>query len=66
VQFHPEYDRETAEWVIGNKDLTDDRREAVTATITDESVAAAREATTVFENFLGLVATHQRRPGRLD
>lgn len=25
VQFHPEYDRETAEWVIGNKDLSDDR-----------------------------------------
>jgi len=66
VQFHPEYDRETAEWVVGNKDLTDERREAVVATITDESVAAAREATTVFENFLGLVATHQRRPGRFD
>ncbi|WP_434531684.1 type 1 glutamine amidotransferase (plasmid) [Haloarcula sp. NS06] len=66
VQFHPEYDRETAEWVIGNKDLTDERREAVTATITDESVAAAQEATTVFENFVRLVATHQRRPGRFD
>jgi len=62
VQFHPEYDRETAEWVIGNKDLSDDRRASVLATITDESVAAAREATNVFETFLTLVATHQRRP----
>jgi len=64
VQFHPEYDRETAEWVIGNKDLAADRRASVLATITDESVAAARNATTVFENFLELVAAHQRRPGR--
>jgi GMP synthase (glutamine-hydrolysing) len=66
VQFHPEYDRETAEWVIGNKELSADQIESVQATMTDESVAAAREATTVFENFLALVATHQRRPGRSD
>ncbi len=66
VQFHPEYDRETAEWVIGNKDLSDDRRASVLATMTDESVDAALEATNVFENFLGLVATHQRQPGKSD
>ena len=62
VQFHPEYDRETAEWVIGNKDLSDDRRAAVLGTITDETVASARDATRVFDNFLSLAATHQRRP----
>jgi GMP synthase (glutamine-hydrolysing) len=66
VQFHPEYDRETAEWVIGNKDLSDDRRASVLETITDESVAAARDATNVFDNFLELVATHKRRPSRSD
>ena len=65
VQFHPEYDRETAEWVIGNKDLSAERRTSALATVTDESVAAALEATTVFENFLALVDAHQRRPDRL-
>ena len=65
VQFHPEYDRETAEWVIGNKDLSPDRLASVRATLTDESVAAAREATRVFENFERLATTHQRRPDRV-
>src|SRR6056297_2592598 len=64
VQFHPEYDRETAEWVIGNKDLSSDRLASVRATITDEVVAATRESARVFENFVTLAATHQRRPDR--
>ena len=64
VQFHPEYDRETAEWVIGNKELSDERLASVRATMTDDAVDAAREATRVFENFLELAATHQRRPDR--
>jgi len=64
VQFHPEYDRDTAEWVIGNKDLAEDRLAAVRGTITDETVAAAEEATRVFDNFLAVVADHQRRPER--
>jgi GMP synthase (glutamine-hydrolysing) len=66
VQFHPEYDRETAEWVIGNKDLSAERLDSVRSTITDESVEAAKQATRVFENLLGLVAAHQRRPGQRD
>lgn len=64
VQFHPEYDRETAEWVIGNKDLSPERLASVRATITDEAVAATRESTRVFENFVTLAASHQRRPDR--
>lgn len=64
VQFHPEYDSETAEWVIENKDLSDDRLASVMATITDESVTAALKAASVFENFLALVAAHQRQPSR--
>ncbi len=56
VQFHPEYDRRTAEWVVGNKHLSKERLEAVQATITDDTVAAAHEATRVFDNFRALVA----------
>jgi GMP synthase (glutamine-hydrolysing) len=65
VQFHPEYDRETAEWVIDTKGLSGDRLRSVRQTVTDESVAAAREATHVFENYLSMVADHGRRPHRV-
>jgi GMP synthase (glutamine-hydrolysing) len=64
VQFHPEYDRQTAEWVVGNKDLSDERLQAVHDTITDDAVAAARETARVFDNFLAVVASHGRQPGR--
>ncbi|WP_440991753.1 type 1 glutamine amidotransferase [Haloarchaeobius baliensis] len=60
VQFHPEYDRQTAVWVTEGKDLPDERIQQVLDGITDESVAAAEPAKLVFENFLGLVETHQR------
>ena len=64
VQFHPEYDRETAEWVIDNKDLPDDRLRSVRRTVTDENAAAARETARVFDNYLTMVADHGRRPQR--
>jgi len=60
VQFHPEYDRETAVWVTESKDLPDDRRRSVLDGITDESVEAARQSTQLFDNFRRLVET--RRP----
>ena len=63
VQFHPEYDRQTAVWVTEGKDLPDERIQRVLDGITDESVAAAEAAKVVFENFLGLVETHQRVAG---
>jgi GMP synthase (glutamine-hydrolysing) len=59
LQFHPEYDRETAEWVTRGKDLPEDRIASVLAGITDESVAEAETAKLVFDNFLSLVGTHQ-------
>jgi len=59
VQFHPEYDRETAEWVTRSKDLPDDRIRAVLDGITDEAVADAAVAKEVFANFLAIAATHQ-------
>lgn len=59
VQFHPEYDRETAVWVTEGKDLPDDRIRSVLDGITDESVEAARTSKRVFDNFRRLVENHQ-------
>jgi GMP synthase (glutamine-hydrolysing) len=59
VQFHPEYDRETAEWVIRGKDLPERRIEELLAGITDDAVAGAEAATRVFGNFQHLVKAHQ-------
>ncbi|MGM0399657.1 MAG: type 1 glutamine amidotransferase [Halobacteriota archaeon] len=52
VQFHPEYDRSTAERVTKRKDLPRDRIDAVLDDITAETVARAAPAAVVFENFL--------------
>ncbi|NIB98162.1 type 1 glutamine amidotransferase [Halobacterium sp. R2-5] len=52
VQFHPEYDPETAESVTKRKnDLAPDRKEAVLEGITPENYSAACEAKQLFENF---------------
>ncbi|MFC7095785.1 type 1 glutamine amidotransferase [Halobaculum marinum] len=59
IQFHPEYDRQTAEWVTEGKDLPDERIQAVLDGINDENVATAREAKRVFDNFHAIVAGHQ-------
>lgn len=59
VQFHPEYDRETAEWVVGNKDIPDKRTGAALDTITDETVDQADASSRVFDNFRALTASHQ-------
>ena len=59
VQFHPEYDRQTAEWVTEGKDLPDARIRAVMDGITDERVAEAEAATAVFDNFLDIAERHQ-------
>jgi GMP synthase (glutamine-hydrolysing) len=66
VQFHPEYDRETADWVISGKDLPENRLERARATVTDEAVATAETTKRVFENFVRVAGTHQpvvRRDG---
>ncbi len=59
VQFHPEYDRETAVWVTEGKDLPDQRIRSVLDGITDESVEAARASKRIFDNFRRLAETHQ-------
>ena len=58
VQFHPEYDNETAERIAREKDVEADRREEVLAGITPEAYDAACEAKRLFENFTsGLAAS---------
>ncbi|SHG92235.1 type 1 glutamine amidotransferase [Halobaculum gomorrense] len=59
VQFHPEYDRATAEWVTEAKDLPDERIRTVLDEITDDAVERARAAKTVFDNFLDIAAIDQ-------
>jgi GMP synthase (glutamine-hydrolysing) len=59
LQFHPEYDRQTAEWVVEGKDFPEERTQSLKDGITDETVAAAEEAKRVFENFLAIAADHQ-------
>ncbi|MEF8781041.1 MAG: type 1 glutamine amidotransferase [Haloferacaceae archaeon] len=59
VQFHPEYDRETAEWVTRNKELPEERIQAVLDGITDEAVAAAETAKRTFDNFVSIADAHQ-------
>ncbi len=51
VQFHPEYDMDTAESVTRGKDLPDERIQTVLDGITEENYAKACEAKTLFENF---------------
>lgn len=60
IQFHPEYDRQTAEWVVDNKDLSADRTERVRDGITEERVAAAEPATRVFDAFVSFATAHRR------
>lgn len=57
VQFHPEYDAETAEKVTRSKDeLAEDRRRHALDSITEENERAAAEAVRVFDNFVGRIS----------
>ena len=55
VQFHPEYDTETAEEVTRGKDLDPERKGRVLDGITRENFLRASEAKALFDNFLGYV-----------
>ena len=57
VQFHPEYDMETARTVTEGKDdqLSAERLQGVLDGVTEENFAAACEAKTLFDNFLDYV-----------
>lgn len=58
VQFHPEYDRETAEWATRNKDLPDERIREILDRVNDESLTV-EPVKQLFDNFLNLAVTHQ-------
>ncbi|MFC3960093.1 type 1 glutamine amidotransferase [Halovivax cerinus] len=67
VQFHPEYDRQSARDLTMEKELDEDRREAVLAGITEENYRRATGTKRVFENFVAYVETHRRNgDGRRD
>ena len=55
VQFHPEYDLETAEAVTRGKDLDDERLEAVLEGVTETNYARACEAKRLFDAFVAVV-----------
>jgi GMP synthase (glutamine-hydrolysing) len=55
VQFHPEYDRDTAVRVTEGKDLPDERIQGVLADVTDDNYRRACEAKQVFDNFVDYV-----------
>lgn len=52
VQFHPEYDQETAIAVTEGKDIPAEEKQAVLDGITDEQYAAACPTKQVFDNFV--------------
>jgi GMP synthase (glutamine-hydrolysing) len=56
VQFHPEYDLDTARWVTENKrgDVDNDRVDAILADVTPERHAEAADARRVLDNFVAL------------
>ena len=64
VQFHPEYDLETAEWVLERKSLPAETRRTVEAGLTEDNTAAARDIARVFDNLLTLTGEHGRQPER--
>jgi GMP synthase (glutamine-hydrolysing) len=68
VQFHPEYDMETAEQVTTGKDdeLSTDRIQAVLDGIHEENYAAACEAKRLFDNFLAYVDEISRERAAAD
>lgn len=51
VQFHPEYDMQTAEAVTRGKDLPDERIQGVLSDINEENYVKACESKAIFENF---------------
>jgi GMP synthase (glutamine-hydrolysing) len=61
VQFHPEYDMDTARTVTEGKDdqLSEARIQQVLDGITEENFAAACEAKTLFDNFIEYVRARE-------
>lgn len=63
VQFHPEYDTETARELVHRKELSDERLESILGEITEANYQRACEAKLVFDNFLEFVREVKRTDG---
>jgi GMP synthase (glutamine-hydrolysing) len=61
VQFHPEYDRSSAETVTRGKDLPAERIESVVAGIDDDNYAAACRTKRLFDDFVAHVRERRDR-----
>ncbi len=66
VQFHPEYDQETARGVTEGKDIDAAWKEEILADITDERYAEACQAKQLFGNFVEFVASTRAPPPPAD
>lgn len=54
VQFHPEYSLDMAETLLADKEMPDERREQIAATLTEENAADAETARQVFDNLVAI------------
>lgn len=59
VQFHPEYDLQTAREVTKDKDLPAERIQAVLDGVTRDAADRAAAAKPIFDNFADVVGTHR-------
>jgi len=66
VQFHPEYDRASAERVTKGKDLPEERIRSVLDGIDDENYAAACRTKRLFDNFTDSVRARRDAAGGTD
>ncbi|MFB6090348.1 MAG: type 1 glutamine amidotransferase [Halobellus sp.] len=64
VQFHPEYDRDTAATVTKGKDLPDERIQSVLDGIDRENYDAACRTKRLFENFTSYVRQARKTPAQ--
>lgn len=52
TQFHPEYDLAMAQKLLETKDMSQDRRETIEATLTEENDQRSRKSRAVFDAFI--------------
>jgi len=62
VQFHPEYDRRTAEAMIRSKSLSESTKRNALDTCTSEQVRAAQKPKQLFDNFLAHIGAQHGTP----
>ncbi len=66
VQFHPEYDLQTARELVEEKDISEERRARLRADLTEAVYAEAQPAKGVFDNFIAEVTSKTQQPVAAD